>query len=379
MDNNNNYKIDFEEKFKDENFNENEVSLLEPNKDNSVFSILIYVILFFLGGAALLVGIFFKEPTNDYLVLESFELYDNENLIAYMLKESYNKEKDRFDLDDYVYEFNDVNYILITKHKEESFIHNNYKDIINGSVNKWNDNEEAENIYIIAGVNSEGFSLLKDNENINLIKVTVGYSIAQNGVIMFLAYLIVSIPLIYINRNKLMHDLNMFIQNETKPALGNLAYSFATMFAVSIGLGILSNILIQLFNFKSDSVNQESIMLMLKSKSFILIAITTVFIGPLVEELIFRKSIFGIIKNNNVAIAISGISFGLIHIISELLSLVGQINLYSLSEVIVTSIPYVGMGIAFSILYVKNNKNVFLLYLVHALLNLLSILTIFIQ
>lgn len=373
MNNNDNFKIDFEEKFRN-NEDENEKLKYVPNKDNSVFTLIVYLVLFFLGGASLLVTFLFKPPSNDFLVLESFELYENDNIVAFMLKESYSIEKDNFNLDEFVFEFDNETYVLISFNENKDFINSNYEEIVNGTIDEWDEDNE---LFIIVGTNSKGSELVKYHDN--SILINSGYSIYQNGIIMFLSYVIVSIPLIIINRKKLLVDINDFLVNEKKPALGNLASSFATMFAVSIGLGILSNILIQAFGFKTDSVNQESIILMLRSKSFILIAITTVLIGPLVEELVFRKAIFGLLKKDNVAITISAISFGLIHIVSELLDLIGSINFFSVFEVLVTSIPYIGMGVAFSILYVKNNKNVFLLYLVHALLNLLSIITIFLS
>src|SRR5690554_7517728 len=133
------------------------------------------------------------------------------------------------------------------------------------------------------------------------------------------------------------------------------------------------NVIANTNNFKITneiSANQITINLMLKSPYFILMVLSAVILGPIVEELVFRKSFFGLIKNDKIALIVSSLVFGLIHITTEILS--GNIAL-----VIVGSIPYIAGGFVFGYIYMRHKKNIVIPILAHMLYNLLSILLLF--
>ena len=71
-----------------------------------------------------------------------------------------------------------------------------------------------------------------------------------------------------------------------------------------------------------EAINQLSIELLLKARrtidDFIVNNISTI-----VEELIFRKVIFELARNKWVALSISSLAFGLVHVSNELFSLTG--------------------------------------------------------
>ena len=119
----------------------------------------------------------------------------------------------------------------------------------------------------------------------------------------------------------------------------------------------------------------------MEDKFSILLAFTVVFIGPAVEELVFRKAIFGLVENQKIAFIISAISFGLIHLSTELINLFskGGFTGLALAETLIVSLPYFGMGIFLSWFYKENGKNISLLIAIHALSNLLSVLGIFLS
>lgn len=130
--------------------------------------------------------------------------------------------------------------------------------------------------------------------------------------------------------------------------------SFATSF-ISIILGY--NLL--------ESENQ-SIIILLTKQSPILMLISSVILAPIVEEIIFRLSLRKVIDNKYLYIIISGSIFGLMHIFPTELSMA-----YSLIQ----SISYVTMGLFLSHTY-ANNNNIWIVIGVHALNNLISMLSI---
>ena len=100
----------------------------------------------------------------------------------------------------------------------------------------------------------------------------------------------------------------------------------------------------------------------------ILMFIAAVFLGPIAEELVFRKSIFAIIKNEKIALVISAFVFGGVHLLSET----------TLNGVIMSGIVYIMMGFVFGYIYIRNKKNISVLITIHILSNLISVIaTIF--
>ena len=83
------------------------------------------------------------------------------------------------------------------------------------------------------------------------------------------------------------------------------------------------------------------------------IMILSAFIGPILEELIFRWFIFSSInKSLIIKVIVSSILFGLMHFIPS-------IGAISLNELCLQSIQYVSAGIAFCLVYIKRGNVVF--------------------
>lgn len=116
------------------------------------------------------------------------------------------------------------------------------------------------------------------------------------------------------------------------------------------------------------SLNQFSLIDQLGSKFAILAIVNIVIFAPIVEELVFRKAAFSLFKNKWVALVISSLVFGLIHVTGEQTALALLVNLiiYSLS------------GVALGYIYIKNDENIWIPIYVHLINNLISsILIIF--
>lgn len=81
-------------------------------------------------------------------------------------------------------------------------------------------------------------------------------------------------------------------------------------------MGII-NIIIQLITNTNTSKNQENIQMMFDSLPILVVVLTTIY-APIVEELLFRGVFRKFISNKYAFILISGISFGLLHVINDL-------------------------------------------------------------
>ena len=127
---------------------------------------------------------------------------------------------------------------------------------------------------------------------------------------------------------------------------------------------IVSNlILLYGFNLTDNSQNQtliEDVMVLHP----ILMSSTTVLLAPVIEEVVFRFTVMGQSKlNPTVALILSSVLFGLIHVVSA-----GDY---------IYVIPYLTMGLALGYVY-KRSQNIWYPIGVHFLQNLLSTLLIFI-
>ena len=182
-------------------------------------------------------------------------------------------------------------------------------------------------------------------------------------------YTILIIPIIWFMKSDLTYDFQL-TKSLDKKIFG---YVIAGYLYVLFG-NILSNIVITFLEFVFSSTytpanNQLFIESLLQNDGMILMILGAVILGPIVEELVFRKAMFGLIPKPAIALIVSSFIFALIHIFSELFTL-------SLLSIILTMIPYLTMGFIFGFIYLKYNKNIYIPILVHMLTNLISILGI---
>lgn len=153
--------------------------------------------------------------------------------------------------------------------------------------------------------------------------------------------LITILILILIFFDEIQIHLKKLKSNHKKYFNEYLKYWFLALFLMSI-----SNMLINTFTSQTAS-NQEAIDAIFKTNPLYMF-FSAVVIAPLLEELVFRFSFRKIINNDYLFMFVSGISFGLIHILSSE-------NI--LSELIFI-IPYSIPGVIFAYTLVKS-KNIF--------------------
>ena len=112
-----------------------------------------------------------------------------------------------------------------------------------------------------------------------------------------------------------------------------------------IGLFVMmvSNIILNIVFKAGGANNEKSVQQMIKSLPWLMIILVG-FIGPIIEELVFRKGFRKAFKNKYLFIILSGTIFGAMHIISSNDPLQ-----------ILYLIPYSSLGIAFAISYEKTD------------------------
>ena len=128
----------------------------------------------------------------------------------------------------------------------------------------------------------------------------------------------------------------------------------------------ISNTIISKFTHMEISENEEIIRNLVDTMP-IYITFSTVLYAPLIEELIYRKCIRNLISNDIAFIYISGLIFGLMHVVSG----------HETVNDILMGIPYIIIGIDFAFIYYKT-KNIFSTIQFHFLHNLLLLIIQFI-
>ena len=163
-------------------------------------------------------------------------------------------------------------------------------------------------------------------------------------------------------------DLN----KEFKTYFGDFKNNFKKSFKIYI-LGFIGMVVCNLFLltfFKDMSSNENQVREMLYNNTIpTLISISL--IAPILEELIFRKSISPVFKNRWVYVIISGLLFGCAHIVVNFVQ--GTFVITDLLYVL----PYACLGGAFALMD-YNNKSVFTSIIIHAFHNTFTALILLI-
>lgn len=148
--------------------------------------------------------------------------------------------------------------------------------------------------------------------------------------------------IVYIYKKYFIPNFKDFLKNNIKYFKKYIKYWF-----IMLGLMILSNSIITMFTTTMTSENQQAIVDTLK-KAPIYTFILTVFIAPILEELVFRLSFRKIFKHTNILfIVFSGLFFGGMHVLGSFENLVDLLFI----------IPYSIPGFIFAYIYSKS-KNI---------------------
>jgi len=186
------------------------------------------------------------------------------------------------------------------------------------------------------------------------------------SVINFLVYLLLLPLLILFLRRELVEDFQSF-KTEKSRILPVVLIGYLYLLGGNIISNVLQTLLSGLFSIGiSTSYNQIAVIRSIRSDGAALMIISAVLLGPVVEELVFRKSIFGLFNNDKVALVVSSLLFGSVHLLTE----------ESVIHALINGLSYIVLGLVFGLIYIKNNKNIWPPIIVHVISNTIAILGI---
>ncbi len=183
-------------------------------------------------------------------------------------------------------------------------------------------------------------------------------------------YLIVTILLCILFKNSLKIEAQDFLKNKKS----YIKKAFAT-WGKGILFMILSNIIIMQIATNIAGNEEQNRMILQELPIFAII--TMCFIGPFIEELLFRKSFKGAFHNKYIYATITALIFASLHVINGFESYTLQ-NILTNWTQLLYFIPYGSLAFFFGLTYYETN-NIFISTLAHCFHNTLSIILILIS
>lgn len=191
-------------------------------------------------------------------------------------------------------------------------------------------------------------TITKMNENINTLLLQI--------IVNLISYTSLTIIFIIILRRYLFDDLKDFKKN----ILICLLIILVSWFLIK-GSELLCDLFYKAINQEMSGDNQNSVVDCIKENAF-LMSISTCFLAPFVEEIVFRKNIFSFFKNDWIGLLVSTLCFGLIHVLSTM--------------DFIHILPYLFGGALFSLFYVLSKRNIWVTIIAHSLVNIISYILI---
>lgn len=186
-------------------------------------------------------------------------------------------------------------------------------------------------------------------------------SLMPSTIANYLVYVVLALYGSFLFKDRLIQQWNEIRKTKRKFFFGVLT-GWLFLILMTVAFGFISELLRQFFGLVGQGLNQSNIQSTFQEQP-LLIAVFACIIGPLVEELFFRQLLLHYLQKSLpswLSILLVGLIFALTHM-----------HNVSLSEW-VGAVGYLGGGLAFSIIYVKEKENVYYPLLVHMLGNSLS-------
>ena len=188
-------------------------------------------------------------------------------------------------------------------------------------------------------------------------------SLMPSTIANYLVYVVLALYGSFLFKDRLIQQWNEIRNSKRKFFLGVLT-GWIFLFLMTVVFGFVSEMLRQFLGLVGQGLNQSNIQSTFQEQP-LLIAVFACIIGPIVEELFFRQILLRYLRKNLptwLSVFLVGLAFALTHMHS-----------LSLSEW-VGAVGYLGGGLAFSIIYVKEKENIYYPLLVHMLSNSLSLI-----
>ena len=186
-------------------------------------------------------------------------------------------------------------------------------------------------------------------------------SLMPSTIANYLVYVVLALYGSFMFKDRLIQQWNEIRKTKRKFFFGVLI-GWLFLILMTVVFGFVSEMLRQFFGLVGQGLNQSNIQSTFQEQP-LLIAVFACIIGPLVEELFFRQILLRYLRKS-LATWLSVFLVGLVFALTHMHSL-------SLSEWI-GAVGYLGGGLAFSIIYVKEKENIYYPLFVHMLGNSLS-------
>ena len=179
----------------------------------------------------------------------------------------------------------------------------------------------------------------------------------------YLVYVVLALYGSFLCRDRLIQQWNEIRKTKRKFFFGVIT-GWLFLILMTVVFGFVSEMLRQFLGLVGQGLNQSNIQSTFQEQP-LLIAVFACIIGPIVEELFFRQLLLHHLQKKLstwLNILLVGLVFALTHM-----------HNVSLSEWI-GAVGYLGGGLAFSIIYVKEKENIYYPLLVHMLGNSLALI-----
>ena len=177
----------------------------------------------------------------------------------------------------------------------------------------------------------------------------------------YLVYVVLALYGSFLFKDRLIQQWNEIRKTKRKFFFGVLT-GWLFLILMTVVFGFVSEMLRRFLGLDGQGLNQSNIQSTFQEQP-LLIAVFACIIGPIVEELFFRQLLLHHLQKKLstwLSILLVGLVFALTHM-----------HNVSLSEW-VGAVGYLGGGLAFSIIYVKEKENIYYPLFVHMLGNSLS-------
>lgn len=186
---------------------------------------------------------------------------------------------------------------------------------------------------------------------------------AIENYLQYLQYVVLALYGSFLFKDRLIQQWNEIRKTKRKFFFGVLK-GWLFLILMTLVFKFVSEMLKQFLALDGQGLNQSNIQSTFQEQP-LLIAVFACIIGPLVEELFFRQLLLHYLQKRLpglLSIILVGLVFALTHMHS-----------LALSEW-VSAVDYLGGGLAFSIIYVKEKENIYYPLLVHMLGNSLALI-----
>lgn len=184
----------------------------------------------------------------------------------------------------------------------------------------------------------------------------------------YLVYVVLALYGSFLFKDRLIQQWNEIRKTKRKFFFG-VFKGWLFLILMTLVFKFVSEMLKQFFGLVGQGLNQSNIQSTFQEQP-LLLAVFACIIGPLVEELLFRQLLLHYLQKRLpglLSIILVGLVFALTHMHS-----------LALSEW-VSAVDYLGGGLTFSIIYVKEKENIYYPLVVHMLGNSLSFIILVIS